>query len=83
MRFSGLRATRVLGDGRPLYGLPTSLPRGAPSRYASIDEMCCALRQAGFSISARRLLDADETVAQPKIGERMHGLIVATMGVVR
>jgi len=52
--------------------------RGAPSRYASIDEMRNALRQVGFSVSAGRCLDADETIAQRKTGKRMHGLIVAT-----
>ena len=54
--------------------------RGAPSRYASVDEMCRSLRQAGFSVSAMCLLDVDSTVAQRKAGKRMHGLIVAAKG---
>jgi ubiquinone/menaquinone biosynthesis C-methylase UbiE len=54
--------------------------RGAPSRYVSVDEMCRSLRQAGFRVSTRRLLDADEITAQKKAGKRMHGLVVATKG---
>lgn len=52
--------------------------RGAPSRYVSINEMCGSLRQAGFSVSAWHLLDANENVAHKKAGKRMHGVIVAT-----
>ena len=50
---------------------------GAPSRYVSVDEMCRALLHAGFRVTAKRLLDADEMVAKKKAGKRMHGLIVA------
>jgi len=52
--------------------------RGAPSRYSSVEEMCRSLQGVGFNITARRLLDADNSIAKKKLGKRMHGLIVAT-----